>query len=213
VDSSLIGDNGGPLDYYNLALEKTVTEYDIPHMFKAYISYDLPFGRGRGIMNKLFGGWSAAGILNYYSGTPIQFSAPGIPNGWNGAANRPNVAAGDLTRSDFKESAFELSTSRSPNNLYLNREMFSAPGPYQLGTSAKRYGNVRGFGTTNENLTLTKSHTIAEGVTFMLRGELLNMFNRHVLGGISGDVNNPNFGYATSVSGNRQVQVSGRFEF
>ena len=213
VDSSLIGDNDGPLDYYNLGLEKRVTEYDIPHMFKAYVSYDLPFARGRGMMNKLFGGWSAAAILNYYSGTPISFSAPGIPNGWNGAGNRPNIAAGDLTRGDFKESAFELSTSRSPNNLYLNRDMFSVPGPYQLGTGAKRYGNVRGFGTTNENLTLTKSHTIAEGVTFMLRGELLNMFNRHVLGGISGDVNNPNFGYVTSVSGNRQVQLSGRIEF
>ena len=120
---------------------------------------------------------------------------------------------GDLMRNDFKESQFELSTSRSPNNLYLNREMFSVPAPYQLGTGAKRYGNVRGFGTTTENLTLTKSHRIAERVTFMLRGELLNLFNRHELGGISGDINNPNFGYATSVSGNRQVQFSGRIDF
>src|SRR5204863_7767781 len=27
VDSSLIGDNDGPLDYYNLKLEKTIAEY------------------------------------------------------------------------------------------------------------------------------------------------------------------------------------------
>jgi len=214
VDSSLIGGNDGPLDYYNLALEKTVAEYDIPHMVKTYVSYDLPFGRGRGWMNRLFGGWSAAAILNYYSGTPIQFSAPtALSGGWNGAVNRPNVAAGPLVRDDFDRSAFELSTSRSPNNLYLNRDMFSLPGPLQLGTGAKRYGNVRNFGTINENLTLTKSHQITEHVRFQLRGELLNLFNRHMLGGISGDVNNANFGYATSVSGNRQVQVSGRFDF
>ena len=50
-------------------------------------------------------------------------------------------------------------------------------------------------------------------MTFQLRGELLNLFNRHNLGGISGDVNNPNFGYATSVSGNRQVQLSARMDF
>jgi hypothetical protein len=46
-----------------------------------------------------------------------------------------------------------------------------------------------------------------------LRGELLNLFNRSTLGGISGDINNANFGYVTSVSGNRQVQLSGRIEF
>ncbi len=214
VDSSLIGDNDGPLDYYNLGLEKTIAEYDIPHMFKAYVSYDLPFARGRGWTNKAFGGWSAAAIMNYYSGTPIQFSAPtALAGGWNGAANRPNVAAGKLVRSDFDQSAFELSTSRSPNNLYLNREFFTAPPQLSLGTGAKRYGNVRGFGTISENLTLTKSHRIAERVSFQIRGELLNLFNRHRIEGISGDVNNPNFGYMTSVSGNRQVQLSTRIEF
>ncbi|HYO80210.1 MAG TPA: carboxypeptidase regulatory-like domain-containing protein [Bryobacteraceae bacterium] len=214
VDSSLIGDNDGPLDYYNLQLEKTVTEYDTPHMFKAYVSYDLPFARDRGWMNKLFGGWSAAGIVNYYSGVPIQFSAPtALQGGWNGATNRPNVAAGELKDPGFQEGVFELSTSRSPSNLYLNREMFSAPAPLTLGTGAKRYSNVRGFGTTTENLTLTKSHQITEQVRFQLRGELLNLFNRHTLGGISGDINNPNFGYVTSVSGNRQVQISGRIDF
>lgn len=214
VDSSLIGDNGGPLDYYNLGLEKAVTEYDIPHMFKAYVSYDLPFARNPGWTNVLFGGWSAAGIVNYYSGTPIAFSAPlPLSGGWNGATNRPNVAAGELVRQDFKESQFELSTSRSPNNLYLNRELFSLPAQLTLGSGAKRYGNVREFGTTTENLTLTKSHRLAEGVNLQLRGELLNLFNRHVLGGISGDINNANFGYVTSVSGNRQVQVSARIDF
>jgi hypothetical protein len=215
VDSSLIGDNDGPLDYYNLGLEKTIAEYDMPHMFKTYISYDLPFARrSSSLIGKALGGWSAAAILNYYSGTPIQFSAPtALAGGWNGATNRPNVAPGQLVRNEFDQGAFQLSTTRSPNNLYLNREMFSAPAPLQLGTGAKRYGNVRGFGTRTENLTLTKSHQVTERVTFQLRGELLNLFNRSTLGGISGDINNANFGYVTSVSGNRQVQLSGRIEF
>ncbi|MEJ7606095.1 MAG: hypothetical protein WKF37_07470 [Bryobacteraceae bacterium] len=216
VDSSLIGDNDGPLDYYNLRLEKAIAEYDMPHMFKAYVSYNLPFGQGSGWAKKLFGGWSAAGIVNYSSGTPIQFSAPtALLGGWNGAANRPNVAAGQLVRKDFDISKFELSTSRSPNNLYLNREMFTVPGPLQLGTGAKRYGNVRGFATLTENLTLTKSFAVREGIAFQLRGELLNLFNRHRIEGISGDVNSPNFGYATSVGATvyRQIQLSGRFDF
>jgi hypothetical protein len=91
--------------------------------------------------------------------------------------------------------------------------MFSTPATLNLGTGAKRYGNVRGFGTMTENLTLTKAHRISERVNFQIRGELLNLFNRHRIEGISGDINNPNFGYMTSVSGNRQVQLSTRIEF
>src|SRR5205823_12111960 len=43
ITSSLVGDNANrPLDYYNLKLEKAVSEYDVPHMFKAYVDYELP---------------------------------------------------------------------------------------------------------------------------------------------------------------------------
>ncbi len=215
IDSSLIGDNDGPLDYYNLRLEKTIAEYDLPHMFKAYVSYDLPFGRSGSRFSKaLIGGWSTAAILNYYSGAPLQFSASfPLSGGWNGATNRVNVAAGNLKKSAFSGSDFELSTAGSPNNTYLDKSKFSDPAPLTLGAGAKRYSQVRGFGTINENLTLTKSHPITEKVRFQIRAEMLNLFNRHQLGGINTSITNPNFGQVTSVSGNRQIQVSARVDF
>jgi hypothetical protein len=43
VDYSLIDDTDGPLDYYNLGIEKTIAEYDMPRMFKWHVNYDLPF--------------------------------------------------------------------------------------------------------------------------------------------------------------------------
>ena len=86
-----------PLDYYNLALEKSVMPYDVPHMFKVYGAYDLPFGRGRKFLsgvnpvaNILFGGWSVSGILNYLSGQPLAFTGASGWAGWNGAVNRLN---------------------------------------------------------------------------------------------------------------------------
>lgn len=211
VESSLIGDNGSrPLDYYNLKLEKAVASYDAPHMFKLYFAYELPFGGG----HAWWGGWSITGILNYFSGEPLGFtgSSP-LVGAWNGAVNRANVAAGDLRMAGFDKSRFELSTPASPKNSYLNNALFANPAPLTLGAGARRYSQVRDFGTVNEDIGFEKTHRIAEKVRFRLRAELLNAFNRHQLSGIRTNVTQPDFGQVTSVSGNRQVQLSARLDF
>jgi hypothetical protein len=214
VDSSQNGENTNrPLDYYNLKLEKSVAEADTPHMFKGYIAYDLPF-RGRGWVKTLFGGWSVSAILNYYSGQPLTFTAPTpLSGGWNGAVNRANIAPGNMGNAAFDKSAFELSNTQSPNDTYLNRTLFSMPLPLTLGTSARRYTRIRDFGTVSEDLGLQKSHWIRESLRFQLRAEFLDVLNRHNLGGPNTAVNNINFGQISSVSGNRQIQLSARLDF
>ena len=210
VDSSLIGDNSGPLDYYNLALEKAVSSYDTPHVMKAHFNYELPWMK----RSRIFGGWAVSGILNYGSGQPLGFSASTpLSGGWNGALNRANIAPGEMKAAGFDKSKFELSTALSPNNTYLNKALFSQPAPLTLGTSAPRYSQVRSFGTINEDLCLQKSQRLTEKARLRLRAELLNAFNRSKLGGIVTNVNNPNFGQVTSISGNRQIQLSARIDF
>jgi hypothetical protein len=226
VDSELIGGNGAnnaPMDYYNLKLEKSITGYDIPHAFKAYFNYELPVGRGKALLasaprvvNAVLGGWAVAGILNYYTGTPLgPFTAPTpLSSGWNGGNNRPIVASGAALRNpSFDRSKFELSNTSSPSNTYLNKSAFSAPAALTLGTAAKRYSSVRSFPAKNEDLALAKSNKITEKVTLRIRAEFLNSFNRHNLGGISTSINSANFGQVTSVSGNRQMQVGARVDF
>lgn len=212
---------GRPLDYYNLKLEKSVAPFDIPHMFKAYMNYELPFGRNRAlasgagrIANTLIGGWAVSAIVNYYSGTPLGFggSMP-LSGGWNGATNRANIAAGNMKASGFSKSAFELSAPNSPNNTYLNKTLFSDPAPLTLGTSAFNYTQTRGFGTINEDVTLQKTQQISEKFRFQLRVELLNVFNRHRLTTIQTAITNPLFGQVTGVGGNRIVQVGMRLDF
>jgi len=221
VDSSLIGDNSGPLDYYNLKLEKAVASYDTPHFVKAFFNYELPVGRGKPLLggagralNAVAGGWAVSGIMNYGSGQPLGFSASTpLSGGWNGALNRANIAPGEMKAAGFDKGKFELSTVSSPNNTYLNKALFSQPAPLTLGTSAPRYSQVRGFGTISEDLCIQKSGKLSEKVRLRLRAELLDAFNRHRLGGIVTNVNNPNFGQVTTVSGNRQIQASLRLDF
>jgi hypothetical protein len=65
----------------------------------------------------------------------------------------------------------------------------------------------------NEDLTIQKAFRLTEKAQLQFRGEFLNAFNRSQLGGITTSVNSINFGQVTTVSGNRQVQLSARIDF
>ena len=226
VDSELIGGNGAnnaPMDYYNLKLEKSVSSYDIPHAVKAYVTYELPVGKGKmllgnapRIVDTFLGGWTLSGIANYFSGTPLgPFTAPTpLSGGWNGGNNRPNVASGvDLLNTGFDPGKFELSNTASATDTFLNKSAFSAPPTLALGGAAKRYTNIRNFPTINEDFALAKSTRLTEKFRMSIRAEFFNALNRHKLGGISTSFSSANFGQVTSVSGNRQMQVSARLDF
>ncbi len=219
TEGSFVNDNAGPMDYFNLRLEKAVSSDDVPHTFKGLIDYQLPFGKGKrwmagsGWKDALAGGWGASAILNYAKGTPLGFAAPSpMPNGWNGG-NRANVAAGAYLVPNFDMNKFEYSTASSPNNTYLNKSLFSAPAALTLGTSAPRLAQIRPFGIVNEDVSLYKNFTIAEKIKFQLRADFLDVFNRYQLGAPNTDVTNPLFGQITSVNGNRTVQLGARVDF
>jgi hypothetical protein len=213
--------NGRPIDYYNLKLEKAVAEYDIPHMFKGTVSYQLPVGRGRRLwssapraVNTVLGGWSISAVTNYFSGTPLGFAGSfPLANGWNGAVNRANLAPGVLKSESFDKANFSLANTNGASNTYLNKSRFSDPAPLTLGNAPFRVTSVRNFGTINEDIGVQKNHKIGEKVRFQLRAELLNAFNRHNLGGITTNVTSPSFGQVTTVSGNRTAQLGTRLDF
>ena len=219
--SSFLNDNPGPLDYYNLKLEKAPATFDQPHAFKAYLQYELPFGSGKTflsdahpVVRAVAGGWQVSSILNYFQGGPLGFGGASnpMPNGWNGG-QRPNIAAGKMGMDGFDKSRFNFADIRAPENTYLNKALFSDPAPLTLGTSAIRYGQIRGFGTISEDFGLLKNFRFGEGVRYQIRAEFLNLFNRHQLGGINTNINNQLFGQVTSVGGNRSVQLGMRLDF
>ena len=222
VWSSLESDDADkPLDYYNLRLEKSVADFDIPHMFKAYAAYELPVGKGKTLLGKagkvanaLAGGWSVSGIANYFSGSPLGFagSTP-LSGGWNGVGRRINIAPGEMKSSGYNPAAFDLANTRNPSNTYLNKSVYSDIAPLTLGTAAYRYTQARGFGTISEDLGLQKNHVIKEKYRLQIRAEFLNLFNRHTLGGINTSITSPLFGQVTNVSGNRSVQFGARLDF
>ena len=221
------GQNAGrPLDYYNLALEKSISDFDRTHFVKIGASYELPFGRNRPLgssMNRaldfIVGGWTLQYIGNYSSGEPLGFGATGTPNS-NFATNRAminNPNGQSLKSSSFDPSQFQMnliSTGGVGAHQYLNTSLISDTPRYQRGNASRRHSDLRGFAYYFDDSSLQKNFYPIERMRVQFRAEFLNMFNRHRFTGINTNPAQPQFGQINGVSNDRrQMQFGIRADF
>jgi len=206
---------GRPLDYGNLALEKSISPYDQTHSLKFGVRYELPVGKRR----RWVGGWTVQLLGQYASGYPLSFYGTGVPNA-NFATNRAMIVnpAGASLAAGFQNSRFDvasLSTPGSASNLYVNTTLVKDPAPYTLGNAGFATLQIRGFSFANENLALEKSFSLAEKFRVQFRAEFLDAFNRHRLNSIETNAASPLFGQVTGVDSGfyRQTQVGLRLDF
>ena len=75
-------------------------------------------------------------------------------------------------------------------------------------------GDARTWGYKNEDFSIIRNFRIKEPVTFQLKAELLNAFNRHVFSVGNQSPNDPNFGLVTStIDSPRNIQFVFRILF
>jgi hypothetical protein len=115
---------------------KTPTGLDLRHVFKGYLSYELPFGQGQrfldrpGPINAIVGGRTVAGIVNYSSGRPIYIYSNNAYQFWGWwSSTYPNV---------------------NPNGNFsrpFNKDGFNATDPARaIATSIRRSTATRNMG-------------------------------------------------------------------
>jgi hypothetical protein len=203
------------LDSANPRLEKRLAGFDIPHNFVLSWTYELPFGRGKkllssapGVVNQLIGGWAINGIHRYVSGTPIGVGGGGtIP--LFGAGNRPDRVPGVDPLASADRGSFDPA-----RDSYLNLAAFAQPAPFTFGNAAPNYGDIRTFGSMNEDFSILKNFQIYEGHRLQFRTELFNAFNRVNFGGPSANINAPaSFGRIGSTGQPRQIQFALKYIF
>src|SRR3954447_12322381 len=194
---SKVLDNGGAdhQNSYDIAADRAVTTYDVPHRLVVSYIYELPFGRGRhfgsntsGIVNWVLGGWQVNGITTVQSGTPLRITA----NNTSGLGNpierantdgRSPVLTGDV---------------RSRLNHYFDTSVFSQPAPFTLGNTAAYYGNLRSQYANNTDLSLFKQFYPRENLRIQFRAEAFNVFNRVQFGNPDTSVTSNTFGVITT---------------
>jgi hypothetical protein len=229
--NSVFGDTWGmnygrPMDYYNLALEKSISEFDRAHYVKIGASWQLPFGKGRRFgsdmpkaLDFIAGGWTLQYIGNYSSGEPLGFGATGTPNA-NFATNRAiinNPSGRSLKNSGFDQSRFDMSnisTNGYAAHRYIETSLVQDPPRYVRGNASRRHSQLRGFAFYSDDTSLQKNFHPVEQMRVQFRAEFLNMFNRHRFSGINTNPASPLFGQITGVSDDRrQIQFGLRADF
>jgi hypothetical protein len=133
------------------------------------------------------GGWTTDGILRYTSGTPIQ--SPNAQNGLTSvtfaSANFSNrVANTPLFLHSLNKHDFDPRTE-----FVLNPAAWSDPAVGQYGVSKPRFSDFRNARYPNEQLGLGKVIPLKEGLSFEIRADFFNVFNRWTSPALNGTGN------------------------
>lgn len=197
-----------PMDPYNLSLERGLSQSHFPHRFVTAAVYDLPFGKGRpmlqsGFASWIFGGWQLSSILTLQSGEQVW-----ITQATNTARTFSRQFRPDLVTEPV------LAEEDRTLDRWFNTGAFRAPAPMTLGTSAK-FPNIQGPGLATVDASLIRFIPIPlrEGMRFELRGDFFNVLNRTNFNPPSGTFGTPNFGQITSANSARAIQLGAKFWF
>ena len=195
-------------------LERSLSTFDIPQVFKLNYSYDLPFGRGKPLLSNMhpvleaiLGGWKTNGVWTIQDGRPLSFfTADGTSLPTYGG-QRPNIV-GKPKRNHGSDWV---------DNYFANPEVFQLPDPYTLGNAPRATGSVRSPFYFTCNLSVGKQFPLSkkyEAMNLELRLEAENAFNHPVFGTPNTSVDDPEFGtIGYTAVGPRQVQLALKFSF
>ena len=86
--------------------------------------------------------------------------------------------------------------------------------PFRLGNFPRNNTDARTWGYRNEDFSLIRNFRVREPVTFQLKAEFLNAFNRHIFSAGNQSPNDPNFGLVNgTIDTPRNIQFTFRVNF
>jgi len=234
------GGQPGWENIYNPRLDWGPCYYDQTHILTSYVTYQLPFGRGKQFghdmnpaLSSVLGNWEIGGIVTLHTGNALTLNNFG---GWGVGGNSDNTGGVD------PQTLAGLPDCSGTVHI-LNQRVYSSggpggqpgyiqyidPSPSNVSPAAPNtfgtcgIGDVRGPGYANVDLSLHKGFLFTESKKLEFRFEALNAFNHPVwdfTGGPAGGSfdpgtagSNPNFGRITGSQGARQLQLALKFSF
>jgi hypothetical protein len=229
--------NGRIMDSLNRS-ENRANDYGTRrHRFISTMLYELPFGRGRSLMNHanafvdgVLGGWRLSTILLLQTGPFVTpYAGSGDPSGTGSGFyrnQRPDrVASGSISNQNrdqwLDRSAFvcagRLAGTADQFNCNVGINPASDPSPIgRFGNSG--VGILEGPGTINLSMGLGKSFHFTERVVAKIEGSFTNLPNHTNLGDPRLNLTSSSFGKITAersaeFGGHRTGQVGVRIEF
>ncbi|MGH9840446.1 MAG: TonB-dependent receptor domain-containing protein, partial [Blastocatellia bacterium] len=185
-------------------LDKSLSAQDIPHRLVINYQWELPFGKGKrllnrdGVVNALLGGWSLNGITTAQSGVPISISSVANTTNSFGGGQRPD-ATGVSSKTE--------GSAKDRSRLWINPAAFANPPRYQFGAVGRFLPDNRGPRYFASDLSALKDFRLAETKRLQFRAEFFNAFNQVNFRNPSGTVfGRPEFGQITDAENARIIQ-------
>lgn len=228
--------DGGQIwqDAYNPSANYAVSNFDIPHMFKGDLIYDLPFGKGRQFMNSnglvdtVLGGWQLSTIFTLESGTPYTVTVGTSDNSGALAGSwYPNVVGNATLANPSINGYFNICTELQGGGTFptgCTNPAWAIPASGTFGNSGRN--TLRGPGIEDVDVSLGKNFRVPlprETGNLQIRFDAMNSLNHPNFSTPNASINTSNAGIINSTTGNynttnnafgpRSLQLGARFSF
>ncbi len=173
------GDEVNPQNALCQACEWASGAWDATHVVNGNAVYELPFGRGKQMLNQggvagaIAGNWQLTTTALARTGFPVNVVLPGsytAPDGNNSGTQRPSLVPGvSLTPPGGRNRA-----------NWINPAAFTLPTAGEFGASPRNL--LRGPGTWQVDIGAARTIQFGERVQLEFRAEFFNIFNHPQLG-------------------------------
>lgn len=205
IGSEAGGASGYQNGKFDRAAEWSIDPTDVSQRIVISGLYELPFGRGKrwsstnSVLDQVIRGWQLNLINTMQTGNPLS-----VRGANNFAANRPN-STGVSAKLE----------NRTPAR-WFDTTQFVNPPNFTFGNIGRTLPDVRGPGTVNFDLSVTKDTNLSEKLRLQLRAEAFNVFNQvnyrnpgvSFQPGSAGTNISGNFGLITAARDARIMQVA-----
>jgi hypothetical protein len=181
--------------------------YDIPQGFNGFVTYDIPFGRGRTFgknlnraVNALIGDWQISSIVTFHSGFPFTIGANDVSG---------TGSFGPLASCSASPAVLGKQNSPSGGYQYWSQSTFYQP---SAGFGDCGVGIIRGPGLHTADLAISKLFAITEHQNFELKAQAINFTNTTILNAPNSRLG-PTLGLVNSSQGARQIQFGLKYNF
>ena len=194
-------------DSFNLRRERDSSTGDIPNVFVASSTWEMPVGRGHrlnpsGVWGVFANGWQMTGIVLLQSGMPFAITQTTNFNAFAGfGVQRPNVVASPNLPSD----------QRSPAK-WFNAVAFQAAPQFTVGNASRN--PVRGPNYRDADIAFIKHTPLREELDLEFRAEIFNLTNTPAFSQPKGVVGSRAFGSITATATDpRVIQFGLKFNY
>ncbi len=186
VDFNIIRSNGQIMAGAPRSLDRSVSTFDIRHMFNGNFLWDLPVGRNRsflktlpGWLDHVIGGWTLTGSGRMQQGTPLvvvirdgnQLAAGNL------RAIRPNLVPGVPLKNPLWSENCPIGQSCEP---WFNPAAFTRPVKGELGNAPRTIDGARWPSIHLFDLSVQKNWRLSEERRLQLRMDAINVFNHPI---------------------------------